>query len=131
MTPPLRLGVRTPAGLLVDRPVQRVLAEDLSGWFGIRPGRLDLVAVLPPGLLAWGDGAEEGWVALSGGLLDLRRGECRVLARHAVASSQLEALADELARLLEERRARGAVQREVADDLAREALRRLAREARP
>lgn len=127
---PLSLALRTPAGLLYEGPVQAVVAEDLSGWFGIRPGRADLVAVLAPGLLVLRDEQGEAFAALSGGLLDLRGGLCRVLAREARVSRALPTLADELAAHLRSRRERGAARRVALDDLAREALRRLSREAR-
>lgn len=131
----LRLRLRTPAGLLVDQPVSAVTAEDLDGWFGIAPGRADLVAVLPPGLLVFRDpkseGEGEGFVALAGGLLDLRANECRVMARQAVMSRDLERIADQVAAHLRQRRARGRAQRGAIFELVREALRRMAREVRP
>ena len=73
--------------------VASVVAEDRDGWFGIRPGRADLVALLPAGLLVFRDpGPEgaEGFVALSGGVLDLAGSRCRVLAGDAVLSRSLE-----------------------------------------
>lgn len=127
--PPLRLEVRTPGGVVLDRPVAAITAEDRSGWFGIRPGRIDLVAVLPPGLLAYRDAEGEGFVALSGGLLDLEAGRCRVLALEAVAARELEAIAEAVARQATRRRERSEIHRSVVRDLAREALRRLLREA--
>ncbi len=122
----LQLRVRTPAGLVVDQPVAAVTAEDRDGWFGVRPGREALIALLPPGLLVFRDDAGECFVALSGGLLDLRGEECRVITREAVASRALEEVA-EIAAAHVRGRARGAERRRgVMADLAREALRRLA-----
>lgn len=125
-----RLRLRTPAGLLVDRPVYALTAEDLDGWFGIAPGRADLVAVLPPGLLVFRDAEGETFVALAGGLLDLRAGECRVMVREAVMSRALERVAGDVAARQRERRARGRAQRGVMFELVREAMRRMAAEAR-
>jgi F-type H+-transporting ATPase subunit epsilon len=122
----LLLRVRTPQGLALERPVDGVVAEDHSGWFGLRPGRLDLVAALPPGLLRWSAGEEEGFVAHSGGLLDLRGGECRVLCTDAVADDRLERIADQLAAWRRRRERQAAVHRGLAAKLAHEALRRLA-----
>jgi F-type H+-transporting ATPase subunit epsilon len=126
----LGLQLRTPSGLLVDRPIEALTAEDLDGWFGVRPGRADLVAVLPPGLLAFRDEEGEAFVALSGGLLHVRGGVCRVLAREAILSRDLEGIADALEAHFARRRRQHALQQDAVGDLAREALRRLAAEAR-
>ncbi|WP_428265069.1 F0F1 ATP synthase subunit epsilon [Haliangium sp.] len=126
----LRLRLRTPAGLLVDRPVRAITAEDRDGWFGIAPGRADIVAALPPGLLVFRDDEGEAFVALAGGLLDLRGDECRVMAREAVMSRALDEVAEQVAAQRARRRARGEARREVMLDLVREAMRRLAQEAK-
>jgi len=123
----LALKVRTPNGLLLDADVKRVIAEDLDGWFGIAPGRVDLVAALPPGLLIYRDEEGEGFVALEGGLLDLRSGECRVMARNALLTrdlAQVAARVDELVQSREDRRRSAAG---VLNELVREAMNRLAR----
>ena len=123
----LRLRVRTPLGLLVDREVESIRAEDLDGWFGIRAGRADLAAVVPPGLLVFRASDGERYVALAGGLLALREDECRVLTSEASVFETLEEAA-EGARVQEERqRERGQRQRDALFELAREAYRRLAR----
>ncbi len=124
----LVLQIRTPAGLLYDRPVRRVLAEDLSGWFGLLPGRSDLVAALPAGLMVFEDEAGEGFVGLSGGILDLAAGRCRVMAGRASLTRDLDEIADEVARLTRSRKDRAALHRGLVHDLAREALRRLVQE---
>jgi F-type H+-transporting ATPase subunit epsilon len=126
----LRLSIRTPEGLLIDRVVAAISAEDESGWFGILPGRRDVLASLPPGLLTFRDDDGEGFVALSGGLLELRGGQCRVMVREAQHSRELADVAEALADALSLRRRRGHRRRDVLSDLEREALRRMAREAR-
>jgi F-type H+-transporting ATPase subunit epsilon len=115
---------------LVDREVDAVVAEDASGWFGVRPGRADLVAALPPGLLTFRHRRSERFVAHAGGLLDLRRDECRVMVGRAWIADELERLADALVALESTRRARGLARREMLSDLEREALQRLVQEAR-
>lgn len=126
----IALKLRTPSGLLLDEPVDRVVAEDLDGWFGIAPGRADLVAALQPGLLLFRDHRGEGFVALAGGLLELRNGECRVLARQALVTRELEQIADQVEALLRTRHERLQSRTDALSDLVREALRRLAKEAR-
>jgi alternate F1F0 ATPase F1 subunit epsilon len=127
---PLLLRVRTPDGLLVDRPVRAVSAEDLDGWFGLAPGRRSMVAALPPGLLVFRDGDGEWFVAHAGGLLDLVGDECRVMTLEAELSDDLERVAGLVEARRASRRTRGQRHRDALHDLAREALRRLAREAR-
>ena len=126
----LRLELRTPHGLVVDQPVVAITAEDLSGWFGVAPGRAELVAVLPPGLLTYRDEESEAFVALAGGLLHVSGARCRVLAREAVVSRNLDDIADQLEAHLGSRTARRESQRSVMDELVREALRRMAEEVR-
>ncbi len=122
---PLRLEVRTPTGIVLASPVASIVAEDQTGWFGIRPGRTDLVAVLPPGLLVYRDEEGEGFVALSGGLLGLWDGLCRVISLEATPARELDDIAAEVERLERQREARAEVHRGVVHDLAKEALRRL------
>ena len=126
----LTLRLRTPRALLVDEEVAAIDAEDLDGWFGLRPGRADLVAALPPGLLIFRDGQGDGFVALAGGLLDLHEGECRVTCRVAVMSRELDEVAAEIDRQLARRDARAERDRDAMTELAREALRRLAEHER-
>ena len=126
----LVLAIRTPEGLAYDGPVRSIRAEDEDGWFGILPGRRDVVAVLPPGLVLFEDEEGEGFVAISGGVLDHCNDRCRVMAREArLSRAPLEAAA-ELDALVGGRRERSERRREVADDLEREALRRMARALR-
>lgn len=127
----LQLQLRTPPRLLCDRPVHAITAEDQSGWFGILPGRTDLIARLPPGLLTFRDSEGETFVALSGGLLELRDGCCRVLVQNAELSRSLDEVAGALEAALRRRRERSQRQLGVLAELEREALRRLAASTEP
>jgi alternate F1F0 ATPase F1 subunit epsilon len=124
----LDLGIRTPVSAVYQGPVRAIRAEDLDGWFGIRPGRRDLAAVLPAGLLLFEDEVGEAFVALAGGLLDLRGDCCRVMAREVVLARRLEDIAELVERHARDRQQRSDAQRDVFHDLAKEALRRLARQ---
>lgn len=128
MTPVLKLQLRTPAGLLVDQAVREIRAEDESGYFGILPGREDLVAAMPASLLTFVDDGGEAFVALSGGLLDLRAGVCRVTAREAELTRVLEDVAHKLDAAFATRRQRAQSRRGALVELEREAMRRLARD---
>ncbi|HEY8432725.1 MAG TPA: hypothetical protein VIL20_30350 [Sandaracinaceae bacterium] len=122
----LRLRVRTPEGLVLDREVKAVRVEDADGWVGILPGRRDLIALLVPGLVLFDDEAREGYVAVSGGLLELTAGECRVMVGDARLARDPSEAAEALAALLRARRERSERRRAVLDELEREALRRVA-----
>lgn len=130
MSDPLRLRVRTPEGLLYDDLVSSIRAEDRDGWFGILPGRRDVLATLPPGLLLFADAEGDGFVALSGGLLALRGGECRVMASEARLARDPVRAADAPAGSRARRRERAARRRDVMADLEREAIGRMARALR-
>ena len=121
----LHLQIRTPVGLVVDQEVRRLVAEDRDGWFGVLPGRTDLVAVLPAGLILFEDGEGEGFVAVDEGLLDLRQGRCLVLTQVAHVSRDIDAIADEVEARVRLRRRRSALQRTMLAELAMEARRRL------
>jgi F0F1-type ATP synthase epsilon subunit len=90
------------------------------------PGREDVVATLPPGLLVYRAAEQEVFVAIAGGLLDLERGVCRVLTRDAVASDDLDAVSDIVLRHVQRRSERREEQSGIMEELVREALRRLA-----
>ncbi|MBX3232517.1 MAG: hypothetical protein KIT84_16200 [Labilithrix sp.] len=127
---PLLLRVRTPSSVVLDAPVRAVRAEDASGWFGVAPGRTELVATLPVGLVVYRDDEGEGFIAVGGGLLHLCGRECRVMVRDAVATRSLAAVGPELERYVDRRERRIARERGIIDDLAREALRRLVERGR-
>lgn len=122
----LTLAVRTPEGLLYEGAVRSIRAEDLDGGFGILPGRRDLAAVLPVGLVLFEDDAGDGFVAVSGGVLELTAGRCRVMAPEAALARDPDDAASALGALRAAREARTARRRGVLADLEREALRRLA-----
>lgn len=126
----LTFVLRTPEGVVLDELVDAIVAEDGTGWFGIRRGREDLIASLPPGLLSFRVGSRERFVAHSGGLLDLSAGICRAAVRNATLGEDLDTIADALAAELRRRRLSGEAHRDVLDDLEREALRRVIQDPR-
>lgn len=126
----LRLRLRTPNTPLYDGGVRSIAAEDHSGWFGILPGREDMIAALPPGLLVFRDDEGDAFVALAGGMLDLHAGECRVLAREALVVRELDQVAARVEAFVRTRATSAERRRTMLDDLAREVMRRLASEVR-
>ena len=120
----LWLHIRTPTGLLHSGAVNRIRAEDLDGWFGILPGRPDIVSALPPGLLVFEDDDGEAFVANGGGTLDLRHGRCRTALRSAVLSRTPEGIGQAIVAQREATEKRSRAQHSVLDQLLAEALRR-------
>lgn len=125
-SPSLRLLVQTPAGVVFDEPVDALRAEDEDGWFGVLPGRSDVVAILPPGLVLLQQGARERVVVVDAGLLSLEDGIAWVLTQEAVLAESLAEVPLALAAARERQARMGHLQRDILGDLAREALRRLA-----
>ena len=96
--------------------VERIVAENLDGAFGLLPHRLDCVAALAPGILAYVTGAGESWLAIDQGTLVKTGLRVRVAARavqsgadlaglHAAVASQFLAIDDN------ERAVRGAMRK--------------------
>jgi F-type H+-transporting ATPase subunit epsilon len=96
--------------------VERIVAENLDGAFGLLPHRRDCVAALAPGILAYVTGAGESWLAVDQGTLVKTGLRVRVAARavqsgadlaglHAAVSSQFLAIDDN------ERAVRGAMRK--------------------
>ena len=130
----LTLEVRSPDGVLYEGPVSAIRAEDHEGWFGILPGRRDIVASLPPGIVLFEDGRGEGFIAVSRALLSLDGASCRVLAPEARLARDVGEAARALATLRDSRRERSERRRDAMKSLEREALRRMVgalREASP
>lgn len=69
--------------------VARIVAETPEGSFGILPRRLDCVATISPGVLAWERNGQEAWMALDEGLLIKTGDTVTVSVRHAVAGENL------------------------------------------
>jgi len=120
----MRLRIVLPTDVLVDRRVDKVVAESVHGSFCLRPRHVDVVAPIVPGLLAFTvDGAEE-LVAVARGLLVKAGDEVLVSVRDGVAGAEL----GELQRAVRERLAvldeREREARRVADEVEVSLLRR-------
>lgn len=97
----LHLTITTPMTILVDVDgVQSVRAEDASGSFGVLPGHIDYLTVMPASVLRWrtADGRPR-YCALRSGLLTVSGGSgVAVACREGVLGDDLAALdADVLA----------------------------------
>lgn len=100
MTRPLHLTITTPVqGLVDDRAVAALRAEDESGSFGILPGHVDLLTALPASVVRW-RGSDGGlhFCAIRAGLMTVRGGHrIEIACREGVAGDDLHGLEDEVA----------------------------------
>jgi F-type H+-transporting ATPase subunit epsilon len=70
--------------------VSRIVAENGDGWFGLLPHRLDCVAALVPGILAYQvEGEAEVYVAVDEGVLVKTGMNVLVSVRHAIGGTDL------------------------------------------
>ena len=115
----MKLTVATPLATLIEtESVVHVRAEDQSGAFGLLENHADFVTVLSVSVVSWREASgAEHYVAVRGGLLEVRGGHAVVIATpEAVAGDDLHVLESEVlarfrARLDAERAARVDAQR--------------------
>ncbi len=89
----MQLKVLTPTDILVDEPVQKIIAEALNGSFCLLPRHIDFVTALVPGLLIFSDATgQENYLALDEGLLVKQGSLVRISSRRAVQGDDLAAL---------------------------------------
>ncbi len=71
----------TPTGVIVDRPVEEVIAHSALGEFGVLANHIDFITSLIPGVLRvkTGSDRESGYVVI-GGLAAVKGGAMTVLA---------------------------------------------------
>jgi F-type H+-transporting ATPase subunit epsilon len=79
--------------------VSRIVAETSAGSLGLLPHRLDCVAALVPGILAY-ETAQAGlaYIAVDAGVLVKSGGDVRVSVRRAIGGTNLDVLHDTVRR---------------------------------
>jgi F-type H+-transporting ATPase subunit epsilon len=89
----MRLEVLLPTEVLVDRQVEKVVAEAADGYFAILPRHADMATALVPGILSYGPRAgEELFLGVDEGIL-VKCGECvTVSVLNAVHGDELATL---------------------------------------
>lgn len=89
----MHLKLLTPAKVIVDQPVKKVIAEATHGSFCLLPQHIDFLAVLVPGLLTYVDEVgHEHFAAVGVGVL-VKQGE------HVLVSSPQATVGGELEQL--------------------------------
>jgi F-type H+-transporting ATPase subunit epsilon len=90
----MNLKILLPFGVFAEKTdVARIVAETSSGSYGLLPNRLDCVAALVPGILAF-ETIEEGevYIAVDEGILIKTGVEVLVSVRNAIAGADLATL---------------------------------------
>lgn len=114
----MRLKLLLPSQILIDEPVQKIIAEGKDGSFCLEPRHVDFVSALKPGLLQFIDeNGQEVFVAMDEGILVKCADEVMVSAYNAVRGDDLATLKDTV-----EHRFR---QMDESERIARSALARL------
>ena len=86
----MNLLLSVPAGVIINEPVVKVIAEADIGSFALLPAHADVVALLVPGLLAYYlEDGREVFVAVDHGLLVKTGGQVRVACQRAVLAGDL------------------------------------------
>jgi F-type H+-transporting ATPase subunit epsilon len=89
----MNLKVLLPFRILLDlKGVSRIVAETREGSFGLLPHRLDCVAALVPGILAYTLGDGTAYLAVDQGVLVKSGGEVMVSVRQAIKGTTLSEL---------------------------------------
>lgn len=89
----IQLKVQIPGAILIDEPVQKIIAEAHNGFFCLEPRHIDFVAALVPGLVTYfaEDGAERILASDEGILVKCGR-EVLISTFSAVPGKDLETL---------------------------------------
>jgi F-type H+-transporting ATPase subunit epsilon len=85
----MRLKVLLPTEVLVDREVDRVVAEEPTGHFAVEPRHVDYATLLEPGLLRMDSEDGEEFLGLAEGVLVKRGDTVLVSARDGVRGPDL------------------------------------------
>ena len=89
----MRLKLLLPSHILIEEPVQKVIAEGWNGSFCLEPLHVDFVSALKPGLLQFiAESGQEVFVAVDEGILVKCADEILVSAYSAVRGDDLATL---------------------------------------
>jgi len=124
----LRLRIRTPHRVVLDREVRSVRLPTETGQVGLRARRERVVLVVEPGLLVVRAADRVSFASTAGGLLRVDRGAAELLTPYAVVGDSADAVMADLARQLAAPDSELAVRRRLGE-LEERIMRELARRA--
>lgn len=86
----VKVSVVTPDGPVYESDVEMVSAKAQSGELGILPGHIPMVAPLEVGAVRLKTGGKTKYLAVSGGLLEVRPEQVSILAQAAEVSDNID-----------------------------------------
>lgn len=86
----IKVSVVTPDGPVYESDVEMVSTKALSGELGILPGHIPMVAPLQIGAVRLISGGNTEYIAVSGGLLEVRPEQVTILAQAAEVSNEID-----------------------------------------
>jgi F-type H+-transporting ATPase subunit epsilon len=86
----IKVSVVTPDGPVYESEVEMVSTKAQSGELGILPGHIPMVAPLQIGSVRLKNGGKTEYVAVSGGLLEVRPDQVSILAQSAEVSESID-----------------------------------------
>lgn len=100
----LNLEIATPDRLVLSEGVDEVILPSVEGYMGVRPGHAPLLAQLEVGEITYRAGAEERFLACSGGFVEVLADGVSVLATTAEPAEEIDLERAESARERAEKR---------------------------
>jgi F-type H+-transporting ATPase subunit epsilon len=86
----IKVSVVTPDGPVYESEVEMVSTKAQSGELGILPGHISMVAPLQIGAVRLKNGGKTEFVAITGGLLEVRPDQVTILAQAAETSEEID-----------------------------------------
>lgn len=91
----MRLKILLPSHILIDEPVQKIIAVGQDGSFCLKPRHIDFVSVLIPGLFQFiAQNGEEVFIAMDEAILVKCADEVLVSAFNAIRGDNLATIKD-------------------------------------
>ncbi|MBD3181159.1 F0F1 ATP synthase subunit epsilon, partial [Candidatus Poribacteria bacterium] len=86
----MNLKILLPTRIMMDREVDKIIAEAANGSFGILPRHIDFLAALVPGILSIEyDNGKEEFLAIDEGILVKQDSKVLISTRDAVSGPEL------------------------------------------
>lgn len=87
----ITLEVVTPERLVLSEPVDEAVLPGSEGYFGVLPGHAPLLAELGAGEIEYRKGATRGWLAVSGGFVEVLADRISVIAENGERAEEIDA----------------------------------------